>query len=363
MPMPTIRRVRSLPLNRVVRTIREQKLFAPGHHLLVAISGGPDSTALLAVRLRLAPSWHLRVTAVHVNYRLRGTESDEDEAWVTAFCRDRGVPLVVLRPTLVKEKRRSSLQAIARDARYDAMKALAREVGADRIVVGHTADDQAETVLMWMLRGAGLTGLAGMPFVREGLIVRPLLSTTKRELIEFLDQEGLAYREDSSNRSDRYRRNRIRRELLPIMTKIAPAAVRLLQRQASLLREDDRYLDEVARERWPLLVRQGADGEPALDRSLFLALPAALQRRLLRLLFRTYEVERRAFSADAIESARRFLFSGKAGTSLTLKQLIMSHDGKLVRIKTRRTASSDSNATSQAVEDLELSVIVPATVH
>ena len=132
---------------------------------------------------------------------------------------------------------------MARDARYDFMKQLAHEVGADRIAVGHTANDQAETVLMWLLRGAGMAGLAGMPYVREDRIIRPLLAATREEVVAYLDHEGLSYRRDSSNEKPLYHRNRIRKELLPVITRLAPAAVRVLQRQADLLREDEQYLD------------------------------------------------------------------------------------------------------------------------
>ena len=149
-------------LAQFVDTIREHQLFVPGQHLLVAVSGGPDSVALLSLLAGLAPSWRLKLTAVHFNYQLRGKESEGDEAFVVELCRQNNIPLVVRRPVLLGQKGQSSLQALARDARYAAMKSIAYEIKADRIVVGHTANDQAETVLMWMLRGAGLRGLSGI---------------------------------------------------------------------------------------------------------------------------------------------------------------------------------------------------------
>ncbi|HKT35898.1 MAG TPA: tRNA lysidine(34) synthetase TilS, partial [Nitrospira sp.] len=148
-------------LDRIVKTIQERRLFDRGHHLLVAVSGGPDSMALVSLLSALAVPWRLKLTVVHFNYGLRGSESDGDEAFVSSYCRAGNIPLVVRRPTLTKQRRASSIQLLARSARYEAMKSLADELQADRIVTGHTANDQAETVLMWMLRGAGLTGLAG----------------------------------------------------------------------------------------------------------------------------------------------------------------------------------------------------------
>ena len=154
-------------LHRVVKTIRSNGLVERGQHLLVAVSGGPDSVALLSLLHRLRSSWALTLTAVHFNYKLRGAESDEDQEFVAVLCRELEIPLHAKRLDVRKRAPRTSLQAAARDLRYRAMMDIAEACGADRIAVGHTADDQAETVLLWMLRGAGLTGLSGMPVSRN----------------------------------------------------------------------------------------------------------------------------------------------------------------------------------------------------
>ena len=253
-------------LSHLVRTVRQQQLFVPGQHLLVAVSGGPDSIALLSLLHRLARSWQLTLTAVHCNYGLRGAESDGDESFIKTFCRERQLSLVIHRPILVKRRQRSSLQAAARDARYDFMKQLAHEVGADHIAVGHTANDQVETVLMWLLRGAGMAGLAGMPYAREDRIIRPLLAATREDVVAYLAHEGLTYRRDSSNEKPLYHRNRIRKELLPVITRLAPAAVRVLQRQADLFREDERYLAGITHELMRTLVSHDSQGVQRVDR-------------------------------------------------------------------------------------------------
>ena len=361
MPTQPARATSPRLLKSLIRTVREQRLFDRGQHLLVAVSGGPDSTALLALLVRLAPSWRLRLTAVHVNYRLRGNESDEDEAFVTTFCKARRIPLVVLRPALLRQRRRSSLQEIARTTRYEAMKKLAHEIGAHRIVLGHTANDQAETMLMWMLRGAGLAGLAGMPFIREAIIVRPLLSSAKEDILTFLNQEGLSYREDSSNATGLYRRNRIRMELLPALTKIAPAAIKVLQRQADLLREDERYLDHIAREQWALVVTCDPDGTQRLAHKTFSALPTALQRRLVRLLLRAYEPEGRAAGIRVVESARRFILTGKGGTLLRLHDAVLRREGDTVFFA--RRGEGRPAAVAESASDLIVPVVVPSTVY
>ena len=347
----------------MVQTIREERLFTPRQHLLVAISGGPDSVALLSLLAKLAASWRLKLTAVHFNYQLRGSESDDDEAFVSAFCRDRDIPLLIRRPVLVKGKRQSSLQALARDARYAAMKSIAFEVGADRIVVGHTANDQAETVLMWMLRGAGLTGLAGMPFMREAVIVRPLLAVSRDEILEYLRQEGLQYRKDSSNDSARFLRNRIRRELVPVMEHIAPATVRLLQRQASLLREDERYLEQLARDLYASLVRPDVSGGQRFDRQAFAVIPAALQRRIVRMLLRKADHAERAPQARVVDDVLRFILHPTDRLRLTLRHARVLRDGDAIVVNFLERAQSIPSISAEESRLLEVPVPVPSTVY
>lgn len=300
-------------LHRIVKTVRARGLFEPGHHLLVAVSGGPDSVALLTLLHRLVPRWRLRLMAVHFNYGLRGRESDEDQAFVMSLCEALRVPLRCVPLDARTRPQRISLQAQARDVRYRAMAQLAEDVGADRIVVGHTADDQAETILLWMLRGAGITGLAGMPVQRDGMIIRPLYEVRRREVLEFLDAMGQACRQDSSNAKPIYARNRIRHQLLPALNQIAPGAVDALCRMGDLCREDDRYLEDQTVSLCASLVQpDGAEGY-SVDRLRLQAQPLALQRRILREAFRRMHPIRRAPSLATVEAVRRLLSSKRGG--------------------------------------------------
>ena len=350
-------------LTHFVRTVRQQQLFVPGHHLLVAVSGGPDSVALLSLLHRLARSWRLTLTAVHCNYGLRGAESDGDESFVSTFCRERQLSLVVHRPILVKRRHRSSLQAAARDARYDFMKQLAQELGADCIAVGHTANDQAETLLMWLLRGAGMTGLAGMPYVREDRIIRPLLAATREEVVAYLDDEGLTYRRDSSNEKPLYHRNRIRKELLPVIMQLAPAAVRVLQRQADLLREDEQYLTGITNNLVRTLVSHDPRGVQRVDRQAFIQLPVALQRRLVRAILQTYDEEGRASSLRVVESIRRLLLKGRSGIRLSLKQALVILDQGSVRFSPGAGGDHIPQIDSEQGKEEALPLPVPSMVY
>jgi len=292
-------------LHRVVKTIRARELFGPGAHLLVAVSGGPDSVALLSLLCRLRASWHVRLTAVHCQYGLRGTESDGDQASVESLCRKLEVPLHVRR--LDARGRGASLQEAARDLRYDVMTEIAETCGAERIAVGHTADDQAETVLLWMLRGAGLTGLSGMPAARNGLIVRPLYETRRNDLLEYLYDEGLSFRRDSSNDKPIYLRNRIRQDIMPVLQRVAPSAVEVLCRSADICREDDRYLDEQVALLCEGRVSWSPDGAWSIDRAFLTRLPRAAQRRVVRNLCRRSDGRHRSPSIRTIDRLIRIV--------------------------------------------------------
>ena len=351
-------------IDQIVRTVQERRLFGPGQHLLVAVSGGPDSIALLSLLTELAPSWRLTLTAVHFNYGLRGGESDGDEEFVSSFCSRRNIPLIVRRPVLAKQRRASSLQLLARWARYEAMKSLAHELHADKIVTGHTANDQAETMLLWMLRGAGVTGLAGMPFVRERIIVRPLLKTTREDILAYLKQEGLSYRQDSSNLSPLYRRNRVRRDLLPVMEDITPGIVRLLERQAEVLRADDAYLEQVVHNLYRSLVTVDARGDQRFVRQTVAALPDALKRRLVRLMLRSIDPERRPPGLRSVESVLRFV-SGRSrgGTRISLAGAELIRDRERVVVVRRSGRSAASEREGRSAIEPPVPLLVPSTVY
>jgi tRNA(Ile)-lysidine synthase len=299
------RRAWPVLLHRVVQTIRSRGLVDRGQHVLIAVSGGPDSTALLALLHRLRPSWRLTLTAMHFNYGLRGDESDADQAFVEAMCRRLDVPFQTMRLDVRRRARGLSLQAAARELRYRAMIEMAQQCGADRIAIGHTADDQAETVLLWMLRGAGLTGLSGMPACRDGIVVRPLYETRRDEILAYLSGEHIVFREDSSNRKPIYLRNRIRHDVIPVLQRLVPTAVDALCRLADLCRDDDRYLDEHTQALCDSWSRPLPEGGWAIGRSFLHKAPVAVQRRIIRELLRRGESLRRSPRRDTIELVLR----------------------------------------------------------
>ena len=305
-------------LHRVVRTIRFRKLLRHGQHVLVAVSGGPDSVALLSLLHHLRSSWSLTLTAVHCNYGLRGSESAGDQEFVDSLCRELGVPLQVKTIDLRSRPARSSLQAVARACRYHVFREVAAGCGVDCIAVGHTADDQAETVMLWMLRGAGLTGLSGMPAIRDGAIVRPLYDVTRREILAYLEQAQLTFREDSSNGKPLYLRNRIRHEVMPVLRRLAPSTVASLCRLADLCREDDRYLEQHVDELCGVKDIVQSDGSWTIQPAVFRGFNKAVQRRLLRALLRSSDSQQRAPHWNMVERVLQTVSNGLWGSTIPL---------------------------------------------
>ncbi len=297
--------------------------------VLVAVSGGPDSVALLHLLHELAPSWRLSLSVVHCNYGLRGRESQRDETFVRDLCQRLGIPCHVRRLSIAaaaRPRRPVSLQTRARALRYRAFDKLAARDGIDRVALGHTADDQAETVLQCMLRGAGTTGLSGMPIMRNDRFIRPLLTVAKSEVLAYLEARRLPYRTDSSNARPLYRRNRIRLELMPLLKKLNPAIVRTLTRQADLLRADEEYLAGQSARAFAALAVRTASGEVVLNRAELLSLPLALQRRLLREAVRMAQDGVYAPSLATVTMILNRVLLGRSGAGVSLRGVTVSRD-------------------------------------
>src|SRR5215470_20436315 len=218
-----------------VAAIRRSGMLRGGETVLIGVSGGADSVALLEVFRSLAAEWQLTLCAVHVNHGLRaGAEADED--FVRGLCARWEVSLHVERVAVRQGPPWEGLEAEARRARYAAFRDVARRTGAQRIATAHTADDQAETVLMRILEGAGPRGLAGIARAR-GLYVRPLLDVRRAQVEAYLRGRGVPWVDDQSNFDTRMLRNRIRHEVLPFLTRVVePSLVERLCRSATLVR-------------------------------------------------------------------------------------------------------------------------------
>jgi len=353
----------------VAVSARIRQLFAPGDHLLVAVSGGPDSVALLSVLTSLAPSKRLTVSALHANYGLRGKESEEDERFVSRLCAELGVPLTCERIDLSSPPNRRkgmSLQARARDARYAALQRAAGVLGASKVALGHTADDQAETLLMWMLRGSGAAGLAGIRPVRDAVYVRPLLDVSRADVLAYVNAKGLAFRMDSSNAKPVYLRNRIRHELLPLLKQFNPAVVDALTRQADILRDEDACFDRWVSDWVGRHALTGEDRSLAVPRAALLELPVALQRRVIRRVMQQVAGGPHGPTFGAAEAVLEKIVRGRSGSSLTLRGACAVREYQHVRFFPQRSPSRhhSGRASARAVSvrtDIPSTVVWPPT--
>jgi len=261
-------------------------LFAPGDRVLVAVSGGPDSLCLLHVLWAGRAARGLgAVEAAHLDHGLRGDESAAEAAWVSAWCRERGIPchLGLADVKSLAAERKVSKQEAARAARYAFLEATAAQVGATKIATGHTRDDQVETVLMNILRGTGLDGLRGIP-ARRGSFVRPLLDVSRAEIEDYCLAHGLEPRRDPSNLSpDVYTRNRVRLDLLPQLAReYNPAVVDALLRLSEIAGRDLDYLQTQAEAALAAVTISADQRRHVLDHSALRRLHPALLRRVLR---------------------------------------------------------------------------------
>jgi tRNA(Ile)-lysidine synthase len=270
-------------IGRVLRTIRKHDLFPRGARVLVALSGGSDSVALLHILRGLEGLGELSVAGVaHFNHQLRGAEADADEEFCRQSALALGLPFDAGRGDVARLAAESgrSVEDAARAARYAFLAESAERLRADVVAVGHTADDQAETFLLRLLRGAGSRGLAAIR-PRAGRIVRPLLEVRRADLRSFIAEQSLRYREDASNADLQFARNRVRHELIPVLESYSPGIVPVLAREAELARQDEEYLESAAIELGSSIVLK-TDCDLEIDAVALKSLPAALASRVVR---------------------------------------------------------------------------------
>lgn len=248
-------------------------MICPGDRILVALSGGADSVALLAALRESAEALRIEVAAAHLNHGLRGEESERDERFSGALCAGWDIPFVSERRCVTG--RGKGLESAAREIRYAFLNRSARALSCNKIATAHTADDNAETILINLLRGTGIRGLCGIPPVREN-VIRPMLDATRAGIERFLELRGLSYVTDSSNMDTVYTRNRIRHEILPILKAMNPKVLGGLRGMSGLLTEDADALDAAALERM-----DASDGLSVKVAALMSA-PRAIASRILR---------------------------------------------------------------------------------
>ena len=227
-------------LNKLQGFISQYKMIQPGDYVICAVSGGADSVALLFAMFLLRKKLRISLAAAHFNHQLRGEESQRDEEFVRQLCDRFDIPLHVGVGQIKAGKK--GLEAAARDARYSFLMSL-----GGKVLTAHTANDNAETVLMHLVRGTGLRGLGGIAPV-NGRLLRPMLNVTRHEVMAFLDEYHLPCVEDSSNHTDQFMRNRLRHSVMPLLEAENPRLAENLSAMAMRLRKDDQLLEELSQD-------------------------------------------------------------------------------------------------------------------
>ncbi len=313
--------------------IERHHMASPGDLWLVAVSGGADSVALMHALHGLASELRLRLHIAHLNHHLRGAAADADAAFVQDLAGRLGLPATIgvrevagLEPTLGR-----GLEAAARQARYSFLAATTTAIGAAGVALGHTADDQAETVLLHLLRGAGLTGLRGMLPVSElsGLdpegpaagpwrvrLFRPFLEVTRQEVEEYCRLNSLPYRTDATNFDPSLQRNWVRHDLLPWLESRSPGVRQTLARSACLAAEDLAYLQDIAARAWPGVACEGPDGI-SFDLVAWRALHPVEQRYLLREAFRRCRGTTEDLTEAHLSAALAIIDGSQVGSTIT----------------------------------------------
>ncbi|AKN33023.1 PP-loop domain protein [Clostridium carboxidivorans P7] len=237
----------------VLKTINRYRMFNKGDKVIVAVSGGPDSMSLLHILYSLRKQLNIELCAAHVNHCLRGNESDKDEEYVKEFCEKLNIEFRSKSVDINKimKMQNISCESAGRNARYDFFNDLKKELNAQKIAIAHNANDQAETILMRIMRGTGLEGLVGIKAVRDNIFVRPLIDVTRHEIEEYCCKENINPRIDKTNLETIYSRNKVRLELIPyIQENFNKDIIKVLNRLSDTIKIDNEYLETVAKEKF-----------------------------------------------------------------------------------------------------------------
>jgi tRNA(Ile)-lysidine synthase len=278
-------------IKRVRETIKKYHMLERGNMVIVAVSGGPDSVALLKALNIFSDEYRLTLIIAHLNHGLRGEESNNDEEFVRKLSESMGIEFEYkyIDISSLRQRKGKSVEVIAREERYQFLAEVARKHKAHKIALGHHLHDQAETVLMNFIRGSGIEGLKGILPVRDGIYIRPLLAITRQEILDFLEKEGIRFMIDSSNAQDFYLRNRIRHHLIPKLKEdYNPKIEEGLVHLAEIVRLEDEYMKTVLKEIMSGWEGNGESGEIRISITEFLLLHEAIQNRAIKTILQRF---------------------------------------------------------------------------
>ncbi len=355
-------------IHKVKSYIAEHDLLPARSSLVVGVSGGADSLCLLHVLVQLRAPLELALRAAHLNHRLRGEESDADELYVRQIAEIWDVPLTVDGEDVASQAVTNGMgiEEAARQARYRFLGVVAGQVGAGTVCVGHNADDQAETVMMHLLRGSGLAGLQGMlpaaPYPMPDMkptLARPLLDTPRAAIDAYCREHGLQPRVDQSNRDPALLRNRVRHQVLPELEQVSPGLRGRLCQLAKVAAADLVVLRQLGDDAWHSVACQESEDVIVLDIEAWQALPLSLRRSTLRQSWARLTGSLRGIAFSHVEDARKVAETGATGARATLPdsvelivgydRAVLSHRGAPARSPDERPILSDRHPVALAV--------------
>jgi len=311
-------------LETVKDTIAEHCLLEKNDKILLAFSGGLDSTGLLGIFLELRKEWHFDLFLGHFNHKLRQS-ADEDEQFVRKVAQKHAIPLFIASEDVraFAKRNRLNLEEAGRRLRYDFLSQTAQKIGGAKIATGHTLNDQAETFFLRLMRGSGLKGLGCISPVVEGRIIRPLLALERKDIAEYVREKNLEFRDDESNLDRSFARNKVRLDLIPyIQENFEPDIVRRIGKIVTILQEEEAYLENLTNHQAKKAVFQ-KKGEVGLDLNMLSTLPRGLARRIVRDFIKKLKGDLREISFENVES----LLNLDEGKTIQLtRELLLKRD-------------------------------------
>ena len=341
-------------LRNVEQTVTTYGMLKPGDSVLVGVSGGPDSVALFHLLLTFAPRFSLRLGVAHLNHCLRQNDSDKDAEFVASLAGRFDIPFYMHKADVrnYQLKNKLSLEEAARRVRHTFLIKEAEKNRFNKIALGHHFDDNAELVLMNLFRGSGPLGISGIPPVRDGKIIRPLIQSNRSEIIAFLDQNGIKYISDASNRDTRFLRNKIRHDLIPLLkTSYNPKISQSLNRLASIISSEEEWIEDLIHPLFEKAAINIQDAQIALSVSILNQIHLAAQRRIIRKAISKIKGNLRRIGLTHIDSAIDLVESGPVYGNVDLPDRIrIRRKGDALLFSREKITLRNADATSGRAE-------------
>ncbi|MFH1612833.1 MAG: tRNA lysidine(34) synthetase TilS, partial [bacterium] len=309
-------------LNTIQNTIDKYKMISSYDKILLGISGGPDSVMLFMALYFFMKKYKFSFICAHLNYKLRGKESFEDQEFVKSLCEQFKIPCFIKEINIAElSKKKGGIEEIAREERYKFFLKQAKKNKANKIATAHTQNDNIETILMYFLRGTGINGLQGIPIVRDN-IIRPLLNISRKEILEFLNDNKIKFRIDSTNSKNIYFRNKIRNNFLPYLKKnYNPNIDNVLLNTSSIIKEENKYLYKIVKQKYEKIIKNTFSTKIILNLDEFLKNDIVIQKRIIINCFKNLKIKEIYY--QHLENIILFLKNGKTTSFINLPNKIV----------------------------------------